>query len=155
LSLLAEPGHSCAHTHVNVHAHVIAIPSGVDMADGFTTGYSSANNLREGLAPQPPPQVVIQQQDQVIRQQDQALDQLSASVGMLHRMGNEIHGELITQSALIDDLDRGVDQTKDALISQQGRLKKLIKKSRDNWLFFVIILLIVILGVILWFVFNS
>ena len=100
MSLLAEPGTRVrTRTHVNVHAHVIAIPSGVDMADGFTTGYSSANNLREGLAPQPPPQVVIQQQDQVIRQQDQALDQLSASVGMLHRMGNEIHGELITQVA--------------------------------------------------------
>jgi len=121
-------------------------------SDGFSTSYTSANNLP---AQQPAPQVIIQQQDHVIRQQDQALDQLSASVATLHRMGNEIHGELITQSNLIDDLDRGVDQTKAALISQQGRLKKLIKKSRDNWLFCTIIILIIVLGVILYFVFTS
>lgn len=60
--------------------------------DNFSTNYTST------LPPaQPAPQIVIQQQDQVIRQQDQALDQLSASVATLHRMGNEIHGELTTQ----------------------------------------------------------
>jgi hypothetical protein len=40
---------------------------------------------------------------------------------------------------LIDDLDRGVDQTKDALVSQQSRLKRLLKQSRDNWKFFCVI----------------
>ena len=43
------------------------------------------------------------------------------------------------QTVLIDDLDRGVDQTKDALVSQQTRLKRLLKQSRDNWKFFCVI----------------
>lgn len=45
----------------------------------------------------------------------------------------------VPQSHLIDDLDRGVDETRDALVSQQSRLKKLIKKSRENWKFFFVI----------------
>ena len=59
-----------------------------------------SSSRSESLMGAPPPQVVIQQQDTVIRAQDKALDQLSASVGMLHRMGNEIHGELITQVSM-------------------------------------------------------
>eukprot|EP00325_Prymnesiales_sp_UTEX-LB-985_P032804 CAMPEP_0174731006 /NCGR_PEP_ID=MMETSP1094-20130205/56697_1 /TAXON_ID=156173 /ORGANISM="Chrysochromulina brevifilum, Strain UTEX LB 985" /LENGTH=97 /DNA_ID=CAMNT_0015933345 /DNA_START=62 /DNA_END=352 /DNA_ORIENTATION=+ len=97
------------------------------MSEPFTTTYTAATN-----AP-PAPHVVIQQQDQIMRQQDSQLDQLSRSVATLHRMGNEIHGELLHQGDMLDELDRGVDQTKDALVSQQSRLKKLIKKSRDNW----------------------
>jgi|EP00900_Chrysochromulina_parva_P025907 hypothetical protein len=60
-----------------------------------------SSSRSESLMGAPPPQVVIQQQDTVIRAQDKALDQLSASVGMLHRMGNEIHSELITQVSLL------------------------------------------------------
>lgn len=59
------------------------------MSEQFTTTYTSAAS--------PAPQVVIQQQDQIMRQQDQSLDQLSRSVATLHRMGNEIHGELVHQ----------------------------------------------------------
>jgi hypothetical protein len=68
-----------------------------------TTEYTmyGSSSRSESLMGAPPPQVVIQQQDTVIRAQDKALDQLSASVGMLHRMGNEIHGELITQVSLL------------------------------------------------------
>ena len=102
----------------------------------FETPYTAAASAPPQ---QPQPQQVLQQQDHIIRQQDQSLDQLSRSVATLHRMGNEIHGELISQSHLIDELDRGVDQTSSALVSQRGRLKKLIKKSKENWKWFCLI----------------
>ena len=83
------------------------------------------------------PAAVLQQQDRIIQQQDQSLEQLSRSVGTLNRMGQEIRGELAQQSNLLDDLERGVDQTRDALVSQNSRLKRLIK--RGNCKFYICI----------------
>jgi len=116
----------------------------------FDTPYTAA-----GASPPVAPQAVLQQQDQIIRQQDQSLDSLARSVSTLNRMGNDIHGELVAQSHLLDDLEAGVDQTKTALVSQQTRLKRLIKKSKDNWVFLCILLLVVALGVLLYFVLQS
>ena len=56
----------------------------------------------------------------------------------LHNLGNEINGELRSQGQLLDDLERGVDQTRDALVSQQSRMRRLIRRTKDNWLFFAI-----------------
>ena len=64
--------------------------------------------------------------------------QLGRSVATLHNLGNEIHGELRHQGALLDDLEHGVDQTRDALVSQQTRLQRLIRRTKSNWLFFAI-----------------
>ena len=102
---------------------------------------------------------VMQQQDQIIRQQDQSLNQLSQSIGTLKKMGTQIHDELNLQarrrrgrapastthsgvlprqSNLLDDLERGVDSTQAQIHTHNSRMKRLIKKSRDNWLYCLI-----------------
>lgn len=121
------------------------------MAD-YATPYAQCGGSGGGAAGPASIAPVLMQQDQIIRQQDQSLDQLSRSVATLNRMGHEIHGELRHQNVLLDDLESGVDQTQQALVSQQSRLKKLIKKSKDNWLMCSILLLIVALGVVLYFI---
>ena len=100
----------------------------------FSTPYTSAMGGGGPMQPAPDHASVLRQQDQIIRQQDESLDQLGRSVASLHRMGNEINSELRDQGNLLSDLERGVDQTHDQLISQQSRLKKLIKKSKTWWL---------------------
>ena len=97
----------------------------------YSTPYSSA-------MPSAQPQEVLQQQDNIIRQQDQSLEQISRSVGTLHRMGQEIRGEIAQQSDLLDELERGVDHTRTALVSQQSRLKRLIKRTKDCKLYICI-----------------
>ena len=81
---------------------------------------------------------MLAQQDQQIRQQDEALSQLGRSVATLHNLGSEIHGELRSQGQLLDDLERGVDQTRDALVSQNSRLNRLMKRAKSGWLYITI-----------------
>jgi len=98
---------------------------------------------------------VLAQQDSVIRQQDQALDQLSNSIGTLKGMGRQIHGELIDQSSLLDDLEQGVDTTHASMKANNSKLNKLRKATKDNWLYCTILLLIVALIVVLYFVITD
>ena len=118
----------------------------------YATPYTSATT---GMARPAEPAAVLQQQDQIIRQQDESLAQLSRSVGTLNRMGQEIRGELASQSVLLDDLERGVDQTRDALVSQNSRLRNLIRRSKDCKLYICIVLLIIGLGIALYFIITS
>ena len=118
-------------------------------SDDYATPYTSS------IPPAVQPGTVLQQQDQMIRQQDQSLEQLSRSVGTLNRMGHEIRGELAQQSVLLDDLERGVDQTRDALVSQQSRLQRLLKRTKNCKFYICIILLIIGLGVLLYFLITS
>ena len=111
----------------------LPVPKLAAMGD-YSTPYTAAMPP----ARQAQPQEVLRQQDQIIRQQDQSLEQISRSVGTLHRMGQEIRGEISQQNHLLDDLENGVDQTREALVAQQSRLKRLIKRTKDCKLYICI-----------------
>ena len=67
----------------------------------MSRNYTSFDDSARPLPPVPPagPVQTLASQDEIMRQQDAQLDQLSRSVATLHRMGNEIHGELLVQAS--------------------------------------------------------
>ena len=46
-----------------------------------------------------------------MKEQDENLEQLDGAIDRVHRLAQDIHGELKTQSRLIDDLEQDIDET--------------------------------------------
>jgi len=85
---------------------------------------------------------------QILQEQDENLEQLDGAVDRVHRMANEIHGELKTQSRLIGDLETELDETTEKMNFVMGKLAKLLK-TKDTCQLLTIVLLTVVLVVLL------
>ena len=62
------------------------------------------------------------------RQQDEELDQLGQHVERIGGLGREIHGELESQSRMLDDLDEEVEGTHHRLAAAQKKMNNVLKK---------------------------
>lgn len=82
---------------------------------------------------------------QVLRDQDEQLDTLSASVGRQRVLGIQMGDELEEQNELLEDVESGVDTHTSTLGRARKRLGTVARKSRDNWSWVTIGILIVIL----------
>lgn len=82
---------------------------------------------------------------QVLRDQDEQLDLLSQSVGRQRVLGIQMGNELEEQNELLDDVERGVDRHTGALDRARKRLGHVARKSKDNWSWVTIGILICIL----------
>jgi len=101
--------------------------------------------------PAPPDQSELDNQQihsyhkQVLRDQDEQLDQLGASIGRQRLMGIQMGDELDEQNELLEDVERGVDRHTSTLDRARKRLGHVARKSKDNWSWVTIGILIVIL----------
>jgi syntaxin 8 len=82
---------------------------------------------------------------QVLRDQDDQLDTLGQSLGRQRVLGIQMGNELDEQNELLDDVERGVDRHTTTLDRARRRLGTVARKSKDNWSWLTIGILIVIL----------
>jgi len=85
----------------------------------------------------------------IMREQDDNLEVLDGAVDRVHRMAQEIHGELKTQSRLIDDLEQEIDETSEKMNFVMGKLAKLLKTKDSCQLWTIVILTLVLIIMIL------
>ena len=81
-----------------------------------------------------------------MQEQDENLEQLDGAVDRVHRMAEEIHGELSTQSRMINEMENELDETTEKMNFVMGKLSKLLK-TKDTCQLWTIVALTVILVV--------
>lgn len=89
------------------------------------------------------------QHQQQLLQQDESLDALHDSIRVQHSMGRSIHDELDDHLILLNDLERGVDDSGSRLGRATLRLKDFRSRVRENGSLVTIIVLSVILILLL------
>lgn len=89
---------------------------------------------------------------QVIREQDEQLNVLGQSIGRQRMLGIQMGDELDEQNELLTDVESGVDRHVSTLERARKRLGNVARKSKDNWswvtigiLICVLVLLIIVL----------
>lgn len=82
---------------------------------------------------------------QVLQGQDEQLDVLGASIGRQRMLGIQMGDELDEQNELLEDVEAGVDRHTGTLDRARKRLGTVARKSKDNWSWVTIGILIVVL----------
>ncbi|KAI6893387.1 hypothetical protein D0869_14710 [Hortaea werneckii] len=82
---------------------------------------------------------------QRLQEQDEDLDTLGQSISRQRVLGMQMGEELDDQNALLDDVESGVDRHSGTLDRARKRLGNVARKSKDNWNWVTIGILICIL----------
>ncbi|BDA42077.1 probable Syntaxin-6 [Coccomyxa sp. Obi] len=93
-------------------------------------------------------------QQLLLRQQDDELDQLGQHVERLGGLGREIHGELESQSRMLDELDEEVETTHHRLAAAQKKMNNVLKKMGMRGQLCLIVFLIIVLVLLLALIFS-
>lgn len=86
---------------------------------------------------------------QVLQEQDEQLDVLGQSIGRQRILGIQMGDELDEQAEMLDDMERGVDRHTTTLDRARRRLGDVARKSKGNWSWITIGILVCILVLLL------
>lgn len=90
-------------------------------------------------------QQVHQYHKQMLRDQDEQLDTLGQSIGRQRVLGIQMGNEMDEQNELLTDVESGVDRHQSTLDRARKRLGNVARKSKGNWSWITIAILICIL----------
>ncbi|KAJ7512676.1 t-SNARE [Mycena galericulata] len=90
-----------------------------------------------------------EEQQLMIREQDRTMDSISGTLSTLAQQAGLMGQEIVEHNELLDDLERGVDQTDTKLSDAMRRLRKFMRQSEEKGSGWCIIILIIILAVLL------
>ncbi|KAJ7728425.1 t-SNARE [Mycena maculata] len=90
-----------------------------------------------------------EEQQLMIREQDQTMDSISGTLSTLAQQAGLMGQEIIEHNEMLDDLERGVDQTDTKLSGAMQRMRKFLRQSEEKGSGWCIIILIIILTILL------
>ncbi|EMD35523.1 hypothetical protein CERSUDRAFT_116261 [Gelatoporia subvermispora B] len=91
----------------------------------------------------------MQEQQMMIRQQDETIDTIAGTLSTIHEQAGLMGREIGEHNELLDDLERGVDQTDTKLNSAMQRMRKFIRQTEETKSGWCIVILIVVLMALL------
>ncbi|KAL0231764.1 hypothetical protein GEMRC1_011168 [Eukaryota sp. GEM-RC1] len=88
---------------------------------------------------------LLQSQEHKLKTFDQDINALSTVARQLGEMGTAIHDELSEQEVIISDIGERMTATEANIQRTDGRLKRLVKKSKNGCMYCMIIILFLVL----------
>ncbi|KAJ7485372.1 t-SNARE [Mycena latifolia] len=90
-----------------------------------------------------------EEQQLMIREQDRTMDSIAGTLSTLAQQAGLMGQEIVEHNEMLDDLERGVDQTDSKLSDAMRRMRKFMRQSEEKGSGWCIIILIIVLTVLL------
>ncbi|KAJ7158363.1 t-SNARE [Mycena crocata] len=90
-----------------------------------------------------------EEQQLMIREQDRTMELIGGTLNTLAQQAGLMGQEIVEHNEMLDDLERGVDQTDTKLSGAMRRMRKFLRQSEEKGSGWCIIFLIIILTVLL------
>ncbi|PIL23550.1 hypothetical protein GSI_14863 [Ganoderma sinense ZZ0214-1] len=95
-----------------------------------------------------------QEQQLMIRQQDETIDTIAGTLNTIHEQAGLMGREIIEHNEMLEDLERGVDNSDAKLSTAMSKMRKFIRQTEETksgWciVFLIIVLMALLLAVIL------
>lgn len=90
-----------------------------------------------------------EEQQLIMQEQDRTMDTIAGTLYTLAQQAGLMGQEIVEHNELLDDLERGVDQTDSKLNNAMLRMRKFMRQSEEKGSGWCIIILIIVLMILL------
>ncbi|KAJ6588849.1 hypothetical protein B0H19DRAFT_1101457 [Mycena capillaripes] len=90
-----------------------------------------------------------EEQQLMIQEQDRTMESIAGTLSTLAQQAGLMGQEIVEHTEMLDDLERGVDQTDTKLNDAMRRMRKFLRQSEEKGSGWCIIILIIVLTVLL------